>query len=53
MIHRLFHDPFSTAQITQCQNEEIKRMWEEAVLAYFNVQFQRMPEGTEENRKNP
>jgi hypothetical protein len=30
-----------------------KRMWKEAVMAYFNEPIQSLPTGTEENYENP
>jgi hypothetical protein len=33
-------------------NDEIERIWKEAVLAYFKVSSWHVPGGTEENYKN-
>jgi hypothetical protein len=30
-------------------NDELEKMWKEAVVAYFKVLSQNSPEGTEEN----
>jgi hypothetical protein len=33
-------------------NNELQRMWKEAVMTYFKVLFQHLPRRTEENYKN-
>jgi hypothetical protein len=35
-------------------NDELERMWKEAVIAYFKIiSLQHLPRGTEENHEKP
>jgi hypothetical protein len=36
----------------QLMNNELERMWQEAVIAHFKVLSQNLPQETEENHKN-